>query len=203
MPAPASMHASAASTISSTDWAGASHRSGVMAASMIAGVVVVVIVAPLPLSSARCRLKRPRALVAALAGEVYATLLTALAAVVSSGDPPIAQLGAWIDGALHYARDPALAAQGRVFVAYETRVRAEHPGLYRSVGRALTAQVATILERGCAEGVVSDTVSTVQARLVVRLVIATLEHHVLERTVPSSAERDALVAFVLGGCKCR
>jgi AcrR family transcriptional regulator len=140
------------------------------------------------------------ALVVALAGEVYDTLLETLAAAVAARDTPVAEFEAWVDAALMFARDPALASRGRVFVAYEPRLREEYSDLYRSVGRTLTAQVAGILERGRAARVFSDDAGLGQARLAVRLVIATLEHHVFERSIPSATERDGLVSMILRAC---
>ena len=136
------------------------------------------------------------ALVAALVDEVYATMVDTLGFVVDSTADPVAALEQWIDGALVYATDPALASRGRVFVAYEARLREEHSGLYRAAGARLTEQVAGLIERGRADGRFAAAES--QARFVTRLVVATLQHHVLERSVPSPDERDALVDFVLG-----
>ena len=139
--------------------------------------------------------------VAALVEEVYSTMVHSLAAAIERTDGAEARMAAWIDDALQYARDPGHRARGRVFVAYEARLRDEHPEIYRSTGSSLVQQVSAIIREGSRSGVFAAGAPTRRARIVVRLVVATLQHHVLERTVPTAAERDALVAFVIGACR--
>jgi AcrR family transcriptional regulator len=139
-------------------------------------------------------------LVAALASEVYDDLVSALDAAIDGVTDAAVAIAAWVDGALSFAHDASLAARGRVFVAYEARLREEYPDLYRSVGRALTAQTAAIIAEGVAAGRFRPEAGIEQARLAVRLVIASLEHHVFQRTTPTDDERDAIVAMILGAC---
>lgn len=139
------------------------------------------------------------ALIATLADDVYTTMISSLDEAVAPEGPAEERLAAWIDGALHFAREPSLAARGRVFVAYEARLRAEHPELYRHAGRRLASQVSAIIDQGRDEG--RFTAPATRAALVVRLVVATIQHHVLDRTSPTPAQRDELVAFVIGACR--
>jgi len=141
------------------------------------------------------------AVIAAIVEEVYGTMVRSLAEAVAGTDDPEAQLVAWIDEALRYAHDPGHRTPGRVFAAYEARLRDEHPEVYRASGRALVAQVRSILAAGAAHGVFAADPTSARAKLVVRLVVATLQHHVIERSTPSVQERDALVAFVAGACR--
>jgi AcrR family transcriptional regulator len=141
------------------------------------------------------------ALVAALAAEVYQHLLVTQAAAVRAHPEPTDQLAAWIDDALSRAHDPQLAARGRVFVAHEAKLRERHSELYRAVGREMSDEVAAIIRRGRASKAFRLSAGREQARLVVRLTIATLQQHVLAGTAPSTAERDSLVAFAIAGCR--
>ncbi|MGD9794805.1 MAG: TetR/AcrR family transcriptional regulator [Acidimicrobiia bacterium] len=136
------------------------------------------------------------AVIAALAEELYSNLIVSLAAAVAGCDEPTAQLEAWIDEVMVRAHDPAMASRGRVFVAHDSRLREEHRDLYRAVGRALTSQVSMIIDGGRASGVFASHVGVAEARLVTRLVMATLQHHVLSRSTPTAAERSNLLSFV-------
>jgi AcrR family transcriptional regulator len=142
------------------------------------------------------------ALVAAVADEVYHNLLRAQAAAVANVSDPVEQLRVWIDVALSRAVDPEMASQGRVFVAREARLREQHPDLHRSVGRTMSNEVLGIVVRGIVTGAFAAGTGVAEARLIVRLTIATLQQHVLAGTTPSAAERDALVAFVVAACRC-
>lgn len=141
------------------------------------------------------------ALVAALADEVYQNLLQAQAAAVAEASDPVEQLRVWIDIALSRAVDPEMAARGRVFVAHEAKLREQHGELYRAVGRTMSDEVAGIVARGAATGAFATGAGVAQARLIVRLTIATLQQHVLAGTTPAAAEGDALLAFAVAGCR--
>jgi AcrR family transcriptional regulator len=137
------------------------------------------------------------ALVAALAAEVYEGLIRALGAAVGTSGDPHARIGNWVDAALAFAYDPALAARGRVFVAHEARLREQFPQLFRAVGRTLVSQLLAVIEDAQLSGLLGPTAGVREARLAVRLVVATIEHHTFERTRPSAAERDAIVSMIV------
>jgi AcrR family transcriptional regulator len=141
------------------------------------------------------------AVVTALVEEVYGTMVHSLAEAVGRASGARARMTAWIDESLRYAHDPGHRARGRIFVAYEARLRDEHPEVYRRAGRALVQQVSAIIRDGVEEGVFTTRSPEEHARIVVRLVVATLQQHVLDRNAPSDVERDALVAFILQACR--
>lgn len=141
------------------------------------------------------------AVVAVLVEEVYGTMVASLAEAVAATSGARERMTAWIDESLRYAHDASHRARGRIFVAYEARLRDEHPEVYRRAGRALLHQVSAIIRDGVEEGAFSTRSPEEHARIVVRLVVATLQQHVLDRNAPSDVERDALVAFILEACR--
>ena len=86
-----------------------------------------------------------------------------------------------------------------VLVVHESRVRDEHGDLFGSSYRDLRAQVEAIVERGVGRGLFSTTDPRATSRLVVRLVLAGLREHALDRTRPTISEREATMSFVLRG----
>jgi AcrR family transcriptional regulator len=140
-------------------------------------------------------------LMATLVEELYAEMLSSLEQVIDPDASPDVRLERWIDATLEYARDERLASRGRVFVKYEARLRTEHRELYRSTGRDLIEQVAAIVDQGVESGLFRSRDSVSDARFVVRLVLATMQDHVLEQSAPTPASSDALLAFVMGALR--
>jgi AcrR family transcriptional regulator len=136
------------------------------------------------------------ALVAALAGEAYDNLVRAAGEALAGSDTFRERLGRWVDAVLSFACDPAVAARGRVFVAYEARLREQYPELFRATGRALVGQLLSAWKESRQSGVADVDAGVQEAKLAVRLVVATLEHHTFERSIPTVEERDAIVALL-------
>jgi hypothetical protein len=63
----------------------------------------------------------------------------------------------------------------------------------------MVADLASVLRAGQAEGSFSPDAGIWQVRLAVRLVVASLQHHTFQRTVPSAPERAALVDMIIRG----
>jgi AcrR family transcriptional regulator len=104
---------------------------------------------------------------------------------------PEQQVRAFVEGVMAQATDPAAAARTRPFIVQQDRL-AEHFGEHQrtSIVRlvALLHEPLRSLGAGDAER---------DALAIYQLAFASMEQHVRDRTVPTTAEVDHLVAFCL------
>lgn len=137
------------------------------------------------------------ALISVVIEEIYNEMLDRLQQSVVASDSAERKLRGWIDATLDYAANPDLATRGRALVVHQAQLSRDYAGVYVEAGRALNAQVAAIIEQGVAEQAFVTTQVQSDARMIVSLIVATMQRHVILVSSPSAHESAQLADFVL------
>lgn len=110
---------------------------------------------------------------------------------------PVGRVRTWVLGVLDQAADTDAAALGRPFLVHGARLRESVPEVYRTTGTAMLDLLTTAIAQAVEAGELHSDDPRADARAVFHLAMSVMQSHVLDRTVPTQAERDAVLGFAL------
>jgi AcrR family transcriptional regulator len=122
-------------------------------------------------------------------------LLDYLAHQMAKATSPADAVRAWIEGVVAQVRDAGAAARTRPFLLDQQRLTARFPDEQRASSQLLVDLLVEPLQH------IVDTPGDEPriASMIYDLAFGTVQTHAIQRTTPTTADIDALVAFALAG----
>jgi AcrR family transcriptional regulator len=120
-------------------------------------------------------------------------------AAMARADTPLEAIERWVRAMLAQVADAPARERNRVFAVNRGRLSHRYPEVYAHCVDELTSSLAEQVRAAVSAGDLPKTARTHGPMLAFRLVMGRVEDHVLAGTAPAKRERDATVAFVLGG----
>jgi AcrR family transcriptional regulator len=130
-----------------------------------------------------------------LVEDLQARLTATIAQRMAAEPEPAARVREWLLGILDQAVDPETAVLGRPFVVQAARLREAYPDVYRTTGVALLGLLQRAIDDAVDAGHLHSSNPRADARVIFHLTMAVMQSHVLDRTIPTQSEQDAVLDF--------